>query len=455
MGASLTDCLSTGEHGPLWHGNAIRVDGLGGGKCGMCFADPIIAEKTADWQAILIPLVWSVGYFLFMGTRFVKSIRYMLPVYPALCLLAAWGLYMLFRETGGWRRVFPVVLAFFVVGGTLGWSGFFVRTIYGQPHSRVEAVTWIYDNIPAMIQLETQTAPEGESAPLVIQAPSPLIVDRTHPFESGFSVDSNRVLSAVTIAHVGRLEGVSKSTLEISIKNSENALLAQAQVVLSSDETSLMVHLEPLVLLPGEHYWLSIHLLAGEGVQMRRSVLANENWDEGLPFPLYGKNPFGDLYTGVTNEIRWADNESKKEMLIAVLDQADYIILPSQRSLWSAVRIPLTYPMTIRYYQALFDGSLGFELVAHFQRPFIFGNVYFSDLVGMISVGGWPVLPIKNLSIWAAEEAFSVYDHPPVWIYKKTADFSIETVKAILDSVNLADVVVQGPRDAVWPEGYN
>jgi hypothetical protein len=48
-------------------------------------------------------------------------------------------------------------------------------------------------------------------------------------------------------------------------------------------------------------------------------------------------------------------------MLLDVLDQADYIILPSQRGIWSSVRIPLTYPMTIDYYESLFDGSLGFE----------------------------------------------------------------------------------------------
>ena len=64
------------------------------------------------------------------------------------------------------------------------------------------------------------------------------------------------------------------------------------------------------------------------------------------------------------------------------------------------------------------------------------------------------LLPVKNLSIWSAEEAFSVYDHPPVWIFKKSSRFDLQTAEEILDRIDLTKVVVQGPRDATWPEGY-
>ena len=87
----------------------------------------------------------------------------------------------------------------------------------------------------------------------------------------------------------------------------------------------------------------------------------------GCRFLLDGYDPFGQLYTGLTNEVRWSDSEDKKQMFLNTLEQADYVILPSQRSMWSACRIPLTYPMTLDYYEALFDGSLGLSWRQNFS----------------------------------------------------------------------------------------
>jgi hypothetical protein len=52
-----------------------------------------------EWRMHLLPLVWVGGYFLFMGTRHVMSMRYFLPIYPFLALLAAWALLQLVRPT--------------------------------------------------------------------------------------------------------------------------------------------------------------------------------------------------------------------------------------------------------------------------------------------------------------------------------------------------------------------
>ena len=177
-------------------------------------------------------------------------------------------------------------------------------------------------------------------------------------------------------------------------------------------------------------------------------MLSNESWDEGLPVPFEGYDPFGSLYRGLTMQVRWADDENKRAMFIDTIDQADFIIVPSQRAVWASCRLPDMYPMTMAYYRALFDGQLGFDKVAEFSAPLRLGPLYISDLAGSVALGHPPALPVFNHSLLAAEEAFSVYDHPPVWIFHKRPDFNMDSVRTVLYSVDLNQVVIQSPRTA-------
>jgi hypothetical protein len=64
---------------------------------GLIWAGYKIFKGNNNWKLHSLPLVWVGGYFAFMATRWVKSIRYFLPIYPFLCLLAAWGLIELYN----------------------------------------------------------------------------------------------------------------------------------------------------------------------------------------------------------------------------------------------------------------------------------------------------------------------------------------------------------------------
>ena len=163
----------------------------------------------------------------------------------------------------------------------------------------------------------------------------------------------------------------------------------------------------------------------------RGSGLTTEQWDDALPhtngngsgcdpFCLVETQPyaedepakfFGREVPGI-GETGLAPADAIDDSLVGRIEQADYIVLSSARVYSSIQRLPHRFPATIRYYEALFDGSLGFDLVADFQSfPTLFG------------------LPIPDL---AAEEQFHVYDHPRVLIFRKTADFNPQTARDIM-----------------------
>jgi hypothetical protein len=73
--------------------------------------------------------------------------------------------------------------------------------------------------------------------------------------------------------------------------------------------------------------------------------------------------------------------------------------------MWRTIpRLPERYPMSTRYYQALFDGELGFEEIYRLSTPPRLGPFVVDDQ--------------------AADESFTVYDHPQPIIFKKTRQLS-------------------------------
>ena len=75
--------------------------------------------------------------------------------------------------------------------------------------------------------------------------------------------------------------------------------------------------------------------------------------------------------------------------------------------------------MTTRYYELLFQGKLGFTLAATFENS--------------------PNLAGYRLDDTTADESFSVYDHPPVWIFTRTGPaMTADQIKTTLtDGVTL------------------
>ncbi len=102
----------------------------------------------------LIPLLFILLYFGFMGRQFSLYMRYFLPLYPALAVLAGYALVEFARYLARLRvrnrfsLAMPgrVVVAMLLVAAVL--PGFAYLSIYANPVTRVEASAWMLSNWP-------------------------------------------------------------------------------------------------------------------------------------------------------------------------------------------------------------------------------------------------------------------------------------------------------------------
>jgi YYY domain-containing protein len=162
------------------------------------------------------------------------------------------------------------------------------------------------------------------------------------------------------------------------------------------------------------------------------SVLANEHWDDWLPIGgVDGYTSYGDqgMFKAVEMRNYEGDNPDKLNWMVENLTQANYIILSSNRLYDSIPRLPVRYPLTSRYYQLLFSGELGFERIKEFTSYPTFLGISIPDQ--------------------SAEESFSVYDHPRVQIFQKTAAFDPQLVRQKLGmGIVWESVVHLTPRES-------
>ncbi len=159
------------------------------------------------------------------------------------------------------------------------------------------------------------------------------------------------------------------------------------------------------------------------------SVLSGEYWDDFLPLDLGpGANPGTYQYTWFEFDL-YGDRPptTVAQHLYEGLEQADYIVISSNRVMAGMAQSPWRYPVQIAYYDLLQAGQLGYTLVAEFQTPPGIGPFTVDD---------------RN-----ADESFINYDHPRVLIFQKTRDLP----RAEFDAL-FADAVAQPVTPRRYPE---
>ena len=411
---------------------------------GFAFGVWQLVRGTPGSDRHAIPIVWSGVYFLWMGTRWVHPIRYFLPIYPTLILLGSVGCIALSHNLRNqwvlaklnrhrfkyasllWPIVVPVVL-----GTTAIYALGFTR-IYTRPVTRVTASRWMLDNIPGPFSVVIRTSDGLRMQPLPMPIGFQYSPETTHR-QMFIASETGEVGEIV----VGRLTANNPELehqiirLKIEGDTGQGSVLGTASLAadLSIPSGHRLSMVPPVQVIEGETYYLVSGIEGAGRVLIEGSHLISESsWDDGLPLRIDGYDPFGGIYVGHNLELYWDDDEEKLERIIAALDQGDFLVISSNRQYESIPRLPMRYPLTIAYYNALFSGELGFELIREFEsRP---------------GIGRW------NISDQSAEEPFTVYDHPKVMIFRKAGDFSLERTRRLLEEVDLSSVIWMNPVEA-------
>lgn len=290
----------------------------------------------------------------------------------------------------------------------------------------------------------------GTSAPFTqtVQSGQTTIYPFT-PLALDFQAQVDGLLSTVFLANLpGVTNNIAPKLLGVNLQYlNENAETTYSDVTVQAEPQARGFYIllsSPPPVTKGENYRLILAMEPqGGALTLNGTNLANEGeWDDGLPLRMDGNDGFSGIYPIDLNfNMYWDDNPQKLERFTRIMDQADYIAISSSRQWGSLPRMPERFPMTTIYYRNLigcpsedsieycyrvavpgkFHGNLGFELVQVFTSK--------------------PTIGRFSLNDQYAEEAFTVYDHPKVLIFKKNADYNSQKVKNILGVVDFSQVI--------------
>ncbi len=316
----------------------------------------------------LIVLSWLVPYFGITGAFLAKFNRYMVPVVPFLSVLGA-GMLWSFAHWWVRRRA---------------------RALPVMPDMPVSppAKAPLHADLPPARPRVIDLAALGERSAQEVQPPAELepLARKTQPSKP-LAAFSNQAVTA------------------------QRLFAVLAMVVL------LPTVLWALAFVNGvyrsEHPFITASKWMYENIP-DGSVWITEHWEEGMPLnlPIPEGYPGAHGWRNVVMPMYEEDTAQKYEIIKQNMREGQYYVLATKRLYGALPHLPERYPMSIRFYELLFSGQLGYELVGDFHTyPSLFG------------------IEINDQN---ADESFWVYDHPRTLIYKKVRDLSDAEWDALL-----------------------
>jgi YYY domain-containing protein len=413
-----------------------------------------------EWRHALL-WGWTALYFFWQSMQFNPTMRYQLPIYPLLEMMAAW---FLFELAGINVRAFKRLNVGILLAGIVGISvvaltaiwAFVFHSIYLRQEPRIAASYWIFKNIPGPINIQVDTDENGVyNQPLPFPAGG--YIEEGIPYDTTFFPNKDGIVESISLGHALNTLA-STSTLKVSLSVMPNPTSNQALATstltadFDSDEDprgkpyTLKLN-RPVSVNAGQPYYLHFELDRGI-LTIDGSAVSNEtDYDYPLPFNVDGFDAFGGIYRGdLTLQVYWGDTPDQRDRYLDILDQTDYILIPTNHQYAQITRVPERYPMTTLYYRELIGCPPGEDIIECYRtaKPGDYQGRLGFDLVAVFE--NYPTLGSLVINDQSAEEAFTFYDHPKVFIFKKNKDFEISQVRATLNTVDLTKVVHLTPR---------
>ena len=171
-----------------------------------------------------------------------------------------------------------------------------------------------------------------------------------------------------------------------------------------------------IILLIGTFLWttafFSIYLHSD--VRITASNWIEKNFPENSTILIEGGNmidvPLRGSFKRISLDFYNLEIDAQTRSKIASgLDNANYFLVQSRRVFMNHQRLPRIFPITSNFYNALFNGKMGFAQIQEFHS--------------------YPMLKIGNFKLEfpdeTAEETWSVFDHPVIRVFKKTQQLSV------------------------------
>jgi YYY domain-containing protein len=159
------------------------------------------------------------------------------------------------------------------------------------------------------------------------------------------------------------------------------------------------------------HVWITASRWFHREIPQNAMVL-RPHWEEGFPLDVAGTE--ARRYQFRELPLYEPDTDQKMATLADALAAGDVLVFPTKRLYGSITNAPERYPQTVRFFELLFAGDLGYRLERVFaSRPQLFGFELDDD---------------------SSDESFTVYDHPKTLIFRKVEALSSSDVLSRLRS---------------------